>query len=121
MRDFGDEFRAVDGFARGGRRDDVELGELIRFEDGLETPQGNEAFGAAGRRQLARGTKIAAKSRQHLLVEHRPDRASFDAIDDQTNGVRTDIDDRGIVIQDPALRHKARNRLCPGTGLKSKA
>ena len=90
------EVRPVGGLAHGRGGGDKCAGGTNPLDDGRKPLQrrqrcGNPVLGkSAGRRQ------IAAEAGQHLLVEHGPDGPALQAVQDQSNRVRPDVDNGDI-------------------------
>ena len=90
----GDEVRPVGGIAAGGGRDREDAADLLDPAQRVKAPQrGQRLVDGVGREQ-AGALHLAAETAQRLLVEHGDEAPRHLLIDDETNRVRADVDDR---------------------------
>ncbi len=90
----GDEVGAVGGVAACGGGDRVDVADLHHPAQRVKTPQCRQGLGDGIRRQQAGGLNFAPESAKRLLVEDGNQAPRHQFIDDETNRIRTDVDDR---------------------------
>jgi hypothetical protein len=88
------EFLAVLGIAHGGGRQHLDVGDVHRAGQRDEAADVGQRFLAALGIELAGALQPLAQARQRLFVEDRNQAARALVIDDEANGVRSDVDDR---------------------------
>ncbi len=90
---FGDEVGTVLGIAAGRGGDRVDAADLLNPAQRAKAPQRGQRLGDGVCRQQAGALDLAAEPAQRLLVEDRDEAARHPLINDETNRVRTDVDD----------------------------
>ena len=88
----GDEIGTVAGVAAGGGRDRIDAAYLLYPAERAKTPQRRERLCDGIGRQEAGALNLAAKPAQRFLVEDGDETSRHRLIDDETNRVRTDVD-----------------------------
>ena len=81
------------GVAAGGGGDRVDAADLLDPAQRAKAPQRRQRLGDGVGRQQAGALDLAAEPAQRLLVEDGDEAARHRLIDDETNRVRTDVDD----------------------------
>ena len=89
----GDEVGTVLGVAAGGGGDGEDAPDLLDATQRPESPQRRQCLGNRILGQKARALHLTAEPAQRLLVEDGDEAARHRLIDDETNRVRTDVDD----------------------------
>ncbi|MNQ92970.1 hypothetical protein D3C85_1084130 [compost metagenome] len=89
----GAELDPVLGLAHGGGGGDDGLIRLDALDHGGEAAQGRHGRGDAGHRQASGCGQVTAQTGQHLLIEHGPDRPTFQPIQHQADRIGADVDD----------------------------
>ena len=89
----GDEVGAVLGVAAGGGGDGEDASHLLDATQRPESPERRQCLGNRVLGQKAGALHLAAEPAQRLLVEDGDEAARHRLIDDETNRVRTDVDD----------------------------
>ena len=82
------------GIAAGGGRDRIDAADLLDPAQRVKAPQRGQRLVDGVGRQQAGGLHLAAEAAQRLLVEDGDEAARHRLIDDETNRVRADVDDR---------------------------
>ena len=90
----GDELRSVVGLAAGGGGDHERAADMHHPAEPAKAAQRGQRARHRIRRQQARGMHLAAETAQDLFVEERRQAARQRLVDDETNRVRADVDDR---------------------------
>ena len=107
----GDEVGTVGGVAAGGGGDRIDAADLLNAAQRAKAPQRGQGLGDRIGRQQAGALNLAAEPAQRLFVEDGDEAARHRLVDDETNRVRTDIDDgdagsalaRSLHRRDPLL------------------
>jgi hypothetical protein len=94
--DPGQEFPAIDGVPSRGGGDHHDLRGVQAIQNGAEAAHGRHGGLDALGRQPSGGGQVTTKAGQGLFVEHSPDRPAFQPVDDETYGVRAQVDDGGL-------------------------
>ena len=89
----GDEVGTVLGVAAGRGGDGEDASDLLDAAQRPESPERRQRLGNRVLGQKARALHLAAEPAQRLLVEDGDEAARHRLIDDETNRVRTDVDD----------------------------
>ena len=84
----------------------MDAADLLYLAQRAKPPERGQGPGDRIRRQQARALNLAAETAQRLLVEDRHQASRHPLIDDETNRVRADVDDRdaGSVLARPLHR-----------------
>ena len=90
----GDEIGTVGGVAAGGGGDRVDAADLLDPAQRAKAPQRGQRLGDRVGRQQAGALHLAAEPAQRLFVEDGDEAARHRFVDDETNRVRADVDDR---------------------------
>ena len=103
----GDEVGTVPGVAAGGGRDGEDAPDLLDATERAEPAERRQRLGDRVLGQEAGALHLAAEPAQRLLVEDGDEAARHRLIDDETNRVRTDVDDgdAGSALARPLHRH----------------
>jgi len=104
----GDEIRPVGGVAARGGGDRINPPDPLHLAQRAKAAQRRQRLGDRVGRQQAGALHLAAEAAQALFVEDRDEAPRHRLIDDETNRVRADVDDRdagGALARPPHLKN----------------
>jgi hypothetical protein len=90
----GDEVRSVGGVAAGGGGDRIDASDFLDPAQRAEAAKCRQRLVDRVGREQAGALDLTAEAAQRFLVEDRHEAARHRFIDDETNRVRADVDDR---------------------------